>query len=85
MKLIHCTRCGDTVALLRRHRTCDCGQSGGHYEEDGITATITGNAVPVGINNESFRAALRLRPQSGMGEPFTAFVIPHECPTVRRV
>ena len=86
MKLIYCSRCNDIVKL--RHdkvRVCFCGRSGGWYHKDGLTATITGDAIPLGFNNSAFVKALANRPEEGMGEEFTAFVIQKKCPTIEEV
>jgi hypothetical protein len=82
VKLIYCPRCHDLVLLTRFERKCACSESWGHYLEDGVTATIGGAAIPIGIDNESFHRALRLRPRSGPGMRFSAFVIQRECGTV---
>jgi len=55
------------------------------YYEDGLHANIIGDAVPLGITNESFFKALTHRPQAGMGAEFTAFVIPVKCDTVKKL
>jgi hypothetical protein len=34
MKLLHCTVCGDVVALRADFRSCHCGKSYGRYLED---------------------------------------------------
>ncbi|MEM9947990.1 MAG: hypothetical protein AAF810_18280 [Cyanobacteria bacterium P01_D01_bin.36] len=49
---------------------------------DGVQARLWGDAIPLGIVNSSFAAAVRARPEEGAGERFKAFVIPVECPTV---
>jgi hypothetical protein len=86
MKLIMCTKCFDIVKCLRTDRTCQCGQSGGKYAEDGLYATYWGSAVPLGFANSSFVRALKNQPfEAGLGERFEAFVIPEICPTFERV
>lgn len=84
MKLIYCPKCEDVVALFPlKRRTCLCGRSSGYYQDDGETAIIEGEAIPLGIANESFQSALKIRPKEGvLGECFTAFVIPEDCLTV---
>ncbi len=55
MKLIRCKNCNDVVRLVHTHwRMCDCGQSGGQYNEDLITATVGGNCEVFGISNLFF-------------------------------
>jgi hypothetical protein len=87
MKLIYCRECGHVLSLTdKRWRSCDCGQCGGRYLSDLLHAEIYGGdaCVPLGFNNPEFRLARRLQPESGWGERFEAFVIPVNCPTVRR-
>jgi len=85
MKLIYCTHCRDIVKLTLERRSCSCGRSSGMYYEDGLHANIIGDAVPLGITNESFLSALANRPAAGMGVEFTAFVIPVKCDTVKKL
>jgi len=89
MKLIYCPNCHDVVkmadSLSARPNTCDCGQSWGEYTDNGLNAVYGGLAVPLGFDNFTLMRALRHRPQSGDGARFTAFVIPHECDTCRKV
>lgn len=54
MKLLRCTRCGDAVALSKRWRSCECGASGGVYDDDGDRATIAGPCRLYGISNRLF-------------------------------
>jgi len=83
MKLIFCPVCSDIVRLIRKKRTCECGASWGHYEEDLLHSVIGGRAVPLGLVNSEFHMALYDRPKEGLGSRFTAFVIPEKCDTVR--
>lgn len=82
MKLIFCKKCNDVVALRRQERSCFCGESKGAYGPDGLHATISGFAIPLGFANSSFEHALRNQPEEGWGKVFTAFVIEKDCPTV---
>jgi hypothetical protein len=82
MKLILCTACNDVLSLRREARNCLCGQSGGHYLEDGLHARIWGNCIPIGIANDSLLEAIRERPAGGLGVEFTAFVMPKVCLTI---
>ena len=84
MKLIFCTQCDDVRKLSSVQVTCKCGESWGHYREDGVVAEIGGKAVPIGFYNPSLSKALRQRPQSGQGARFEAFVIPRECPSIHQ-
>lgn len=55
MKLIRCDKCEDVVRLIEREwRVCDCGKSGGQYNEDMITATIGGDCEVIGLRNDFF-------------------------------
>ena len=85
MKLIFCPGCHDVVKLAREMRFCKCGASCGCYKTDGLNAVYGGSAVPLGFANSSLVEAIKNQPDEGMGERFTAFVIPKSCPTFRRV
>ena len=89
MKLIFCKKCQDVFKLHRFEKTCQCGESGGRYLEDGVLAEYWGrNAIPVGFGNTSFALAVKERPKKAkMGKHFTAFVIPVEnkaCKKIRK-
>tara|TARA_R110000765_G_scaffold247110_1_gene349075 strand:+ start:818 stop:1153 length:336 start_codon:yes stop_codon:yes gene_type:complete len=73
------------VKLSRTTRTCQCGATGGHYKEDGLNAIYYGPAIPLGFANYSFRKALSVQPEYGMGIDYKAFVIPKVCPTMVHV
>lgn len=84
MKLLFCPACHDLLRIYPGDwRRCQCGKSAGRYDRHGIEGEFAGEAVPLGIVNESLVAALQNRPDSGKGERFTAFVIPKEAPRVR--
>lgn len=84
MKLIYCRLCRDIVKLrLKEYRTCWCKASGGKYI-DCLHAEIDGEAVPLGILNESLISALGKQPDNGPGPYFKAFVIEKNCPTISR-
>lgn len=85
MKLILCPSCEDVVKLNVTGRFCECGHSWGRYLDDGISAEIGGEAIPLGFANSELRTALANRPKSGMGRTFAAFVIPVLCETVKVV
>jgi len=83
VKLLFCPVCQDVIKLGKdKKRFCECGESAGHYLEDGINANIYGRAIPIGFQNKSFVDALHYRPEDGWGEKFKAFVIPRECDTI---
>lgn len=60
MKLIFCPNCTDVRKLDTHPTYCRCHKSWGFYHEDGLTATVGGDAVPLGIDNNTFRAAIDL-------------------------
>lgn len=83
IKLFFCPFCKDILALRKQYRSCECGRSGGKYI-DNLNAEITGEAIPLGINNMSLGTAIGLQPITGWGRRFEAFVIPKICATVTR-
>ena len=85
MKLIFCNECHDVIRLYKTTRSCLCGESGGHYKEDGLYAVIHGNCQPLGFANDSFRRAREEQLEFGAGTEFTSFVIPVVCPTITHV
>lgn len=83
MKLIICSNCSDVRSLrVSSKTTCECGESYGQYEKDGVNAFIGGKAIPIGFANGKLIDAIRNRPKSGMGKEFAAFVIPEKCETI---
>ena len=84
MKLIYCPMCDDVVRLRLAVKRCKCKGSSGHYHDDGLTATITGFAIPLGFAYLSFHHAVANQPNTGQGLTFTAFVIPKDCKAVKR-
>jgi hypothetical protein len=85
MKLLFCTACQDVIRLFKDARTCKCGATGGRYL-DGKNAEYWGaNAMPLGFHNQEFLAALLCQPENGAGCRFDAFVIPKECPTMKKI
>ncbi len=55
MKLIRCKECNDVVRLVHiEWRKCDCGESGGQYNDDLLSATVGGNCEVIGIRNDFF-------------------------------
>jgi hypothetical protein len=85
MKLIFCLKCNDVVLLAKVPRHCKCKKSGGKYHADGLQAEYWGEAIPIGFKNSSLVEAVCNQPESGMGERFEAFVIPKECPTMKKI
>lgn len=83
MKLFFCPCCKDLLALRKHYRTCECGKSGGKYL-DNRNAEISGEAIPIGIHNQSLGTAIGLQPLKGWGKRLDAFIIPKICPTICR-
>ena len=55
MKLIHCKSCHDVVRLIPQiWRKCYCGEIGGQYNQDLMTATVGGDCDVIGIPNPFF-------------------------------
>lgn len=85
MKLIYCPRCYDVVKLISAcQRSCECGDSYGYYEDDGLHAVYWGSAIPLGFDNRSLVKAIMNQPDVDMGECFEAFVVPKSCRTFKR-
>lgn len=86
MKLIHCNKCYDVMALRFESRSCYCGESGGRYEPDGLNAVFWGPALPLGFANASFSDALQNQPEAEerWGRRFEAFVIEKDCATFKK-
>ena len=82
MKLLYCKSCNDLFSLNIDNRTCQCGETGGHYKDNKLDIVIYGHAVPVGINNNFFLTAVDIQNDYGEGIPIEAFVMPKNCPTV---
>lgn len=84
MKLLFCKNCQDLIRLIASNRSCLCGKTSGHYDDD-LNAVYEGDfAVPIGFLNSSFSKAIQNQPQDGKGEIFKAFVIPKDCPTFKK-
>jgi hypothetical protein len=83
LKLIFCKACSDVIRVLFQRRTCICGASWAVLlDKDGLRAEIGGDAVALGISNDSFTRAVKSRPYEGRGYKFHAFVIPKVSSTV---
>lgn len=85
MKLIFCKVCEDVVRLDRKERTCECQSCGGRYLSPVLAEYWGESAVPLSIDTESLKMAVSQRPENGRGNEFVAFVIPHQCPTYKRI
>lgn len=88
MKLLFCKNCQDVVKLLPEPRKCKCGKCEGivKHEEGLDKAYYSGEeAVPLGFANSSLRTAIINQPNFGNGKEFTAFVIPKDCYTFKKI
>ena len=83
MKLIYCPFCTDVVRLNKKLRKCECGKCSGKYEDDGLNATISEDAVPIGFSNKGFKEALKANPDAELGKRFEAFVISKDATTIK--
>lgn len=85
MKLLLCKECQDVIRLVDTKRTCKCGKVGGKYNNN-LDAVYFGEmAVPLGFANSTLIRAIHNQPDEGIGENFTAFVIPRVCSTYKLV
>lgn len=82
MKLLYCRDCGDLFNLDLFEKSCRCGATRGQYV-DNLNAVYT-DGIPLGFANTSFIHAVKNQPAEGLGEVFTAFVIPVSCPTFKQ-
>lgn len=82
MKLILCTDCQDVVRIIQEEvRQCQCGECSGQYTDE-LNAWYKGkSAIPLGFANGTLVSAVYHQPEDGMGENFSAFVIPKKCNT----
>ena len=89
MKLLFCFKCEDIVKLPETllWRGCKCGAVQGRYLKDGWHAEFTGDGCLLGFSNSSFVKAIRQYTQghTTTAKKFTAFVIPYECATVKKL
>lgn len=85
MKLLLCTECQDIVRLIDVKRTCKCGKVGGKYTGDLNAIYFGETGVPIGFENSTLVKAVQNQPEIGLGEKFTAFVIPKVCSTYKLV
>jgi hypothetical protein len=84
MKLIYCTVCFDIVRLKEHPRLCECGRSGGGYDNE-VVAWVSGPCQIYGITNQSF---INARQAEDTGPPMPdlqAFRISDKVSSVRRV
>ena len=57
MKLLYCKFCGDAKALHRHRVYCACGKVSGNYEADEAHATVSADALVIGLNNQDVQTA----------------------------
>ncbi|WP_245712547.1 hypothetical protein [Anaerobacillus alkalilacustris] len=82
--MLICLDCNSVFNLDYEWKECKCGHSKGKYI-DNLNAIFEGDAaVPLGFSNASLITAINNQPDQGLGEEFTAFVIPRKCPTFRK-
>jgi hypothetical protein len=68
-KLIRCKKCEDIVRLVHtKWRKCECGESGGQYNDDMISATVGGDCEVIGIRNDYFAAKQFSKKRSDDGD-----------------
>ena len=84
MKLLYCLKCHSMVRLVEYERSCECKACKGRYI-DAVRAVYSGPALPIGIDNASFKHAISMQPKRGMGISFKAFIIPEKCATFKKV
>jgi hypothetical protein len=85
MKLIYCSNCKEIYRLFNEIRKCSRGCTWGKYIDETNAEYGGESAIPLGFANSSFNEAIANRPQTSPGEPFTAFVIEKECPTMKHI
>jgi hypothetical protein len=65
MKLIICKNCDDVVRLIHtKWRKCECGKSGGQYNDDLMSATVGGDCEVIGIRNDWVSAGKQKRKEA---------------------
>lgn len=83
MKLLHCSKCNDIVALRDKKRYCLCKASAGRYIDD-IKVLVSGPCNVLGFANTSFTQAIKESNYiENTGSKFTAFVIPSSTTAIR--
>lgn len=59
MKMLYCPMCEDIQKLTFTIRYCECGESWGFYNKDGVKACIGGSAKLIGMGNGDLWLVLR--------------------------
>lgn len=86
MKLVYCQKCQGIIRLRNIEKQCDCGLTKGKYI-DNLNAVFSGEfAIPMGVDNNSFREALLIYNDMNFqyGPNFKAFIITEPCKTFKR-
>jgi len=84
MKLLYCPNCEDIIKLRTKVRFCDCGAISGRYLDNKM-AVYTGDAVPLGIDNNMFLGAVIVWQATDGTCNFDAFIISKDCSTFVKV
>lgn len=78
MKVLIADCCSSLVRLDYHVRTCECGQAGGRYLEDGLHAEYWGDETRMmGISNGEWREARNFPPVRPYQTDYTWFLIGH--------
>ena len=80
MKLLFCPNCEDIIKLEKKVKTCRCFAISGRYLDNRL-AVYTGDAIPLGIDNNALLHAITGWKKTGLGLHFDAFTISKECST----
>jgi len=80
MKFLFCPNCEDIIKMEKKVKTCRCLAVSGRYLDNRL-AVYTGDAVPLGIDNNALLHAITRWEETGFGLNFDAFTISKECPT----
>jgi hypothetical protein len=83
VKLLHCLKCGDIVALRSKLRRCECGASKGKYVDE-RNAEYEGPARVLGIDNNDLAGSRGGLPGQ-LGEQYPWWVISDSCGPVRKL
>jgi hypothetical protein len=84
MKLLLCPKCHDIIRLFSSTRWCQCKESWGRYELDGLRAVYSPNAIALGMDNFEVSQAVHVsRRTTRQGAVYSWFIIP-EGANIRR-
>jgi hypothetical protein len=85
MKLLLCKKCQDVFKLTKTKRFCQCGECSGKYVNRNDVVYSGEFAVLIGFNNRELVAAVINQPKESPGKEFTAFVIPKNAKSVKKI